>query len=246
MGSDQTFYGLQSKGLNGSNDFLDSIEEMAESYLREIKTVEPVGPYYLGGYCGGGTIALEMAQQLSREGKKVEFVALFETYDFKKIDNISLAQKSLLKLQKIKYHILNLFLLDKRESLLFFKRKFEEARNRREIYYGLFISSLFNKNGHGSSNYLADLWMKNDTAVLAYEAKPFSVKILDFRPLEDYSILSAPELGWEKLTDGKVKQIRLNTYPAGMIYEPFVKELAESLRSEIDCSLKHSKVEQPE
>ena len=54
-----------------------------------MKKVQPKGPYCLGGYCGFGEVALEMAQQLTTKGEKVMFLALFEFYfptDFKPIN----------------------------------------------------------------------------------------------------------------------------------------------------------------
>src|SRR6476620_3098627 len=44
-----------------------SVEEIAECYIREMKKIQPKGPYCLGGYCGFGEVALEMAQQLTAE-----------------------------------------------------------------------------------------------------------------------------------------------------------------------------------
>ena len=39
------------------------------------------GPYLIGGYCFGGRVAFEMAQQLLRQGEKVAFLGLFMSYD---------------------------------------------------------------------------------------------------------------------------------------------------------------------
>src|SRR5262249_37442616 len=64
MPSDIPMYGLQSLGLNGKDEPHTRIEEMAELYVREMRSVQPNGPYYLGGQSAGGIIALEMAQQL--------------------------------------------------------------------------------------------------------------------------------------------------------------------------------------
>ena len=76
LAPDYPLYGLQSRGLDGQTDPLETIEEMAEHYLREIRTVKPTGPYFLGGYCMGGTVAYEMAQRLSRDGEHVGLLAL--------------------------------------------------------------------------------------------------------------------------------------------------------------------------
>ena len=62
MHPDFPFYGLQARGLDGSKQYLKSVEEMAACYLEEIKQFQPEGPYYLGGFCLGGQIAFEIAQ----------------------------------------------------------------------------------------------------------------------------------------------------------------------------------------
>ena len=44
--------------------WLDFFEEMASAYLDEIRSVQPKGPYLIGGFSGGGITAFEMAHQL--------------------------------------------------------------------------------------------------------------------------------------------------------------------------------------
>lgn len=79
MGRSQPFYGLQSIGLDGLTRPESTIEEMARNYSAEIKTVQPHGPYVLGGYSGGGLVAYEMAHQLQAEGEHVALVCLLDT-----------------------------------------------------------------------------------------------------------------------------------------------------------------------
>ena len=79
LDENQPVYGLQSKGLNGTDIPLDKVEDMAAHYISEIN---PSGPYALGGYSFGGVVAYEMARQLVAQGKTVETVALIDTYVF--------------------------------------------------------------------------------------------------------------------------------------------------------------------
>jgi acyl transferase domain-containing protein/thioesterase domain-containing protein len=79
LGDDQPFYGLQPQGLDGITPPLTDIKSMAAHYISEIRTIQPHGPYYLGGGSFGGTVALEMAQQLQRSGETVAFLAMFDT-----------------------------------------------------------------------------------------------------------------------------------------------------------------------
>ena len=80
LGSNQPFYGLQPCGLDGRNQPLERIEDMAAKYIEEIRTVQRAGPYYLGGVCFGGIVALEMAQQLRSKGHEAALVALIDSH----------------------------------------------------------------------------------------------------------------------------------------------------------------------
>lgn len=71
VGVGQPFYGLQPQGLDGNSELHSSVSQMANFYLEQIKEHQPRGPYYLGGYSGGGVIAFEMAKQLVAAGERV-------------------------------------------------------------------------------------------------------------------------------------------------------------------------------
>ncbi len=75
---EQPVYGLQAKGLNGTDKPLDTIEEIAAYYITEIQTIDKEGPYALAGFSLGGKIAYEMARQLDEMGKKVSFLGLLD------------------------------------------------------------------------------------------------------------------------------------------------------------------------
>jgi surfactin family lipopeptide synthetase C len=79
LGPDQPFYGLQARGLDGVLSPFSSIEEMASHYIAEIRSVQSSGPYFLGGASFGGTVAFEIAQQLTKQGEKVAFLVLFDS-----------------------------------------------------------------------------------------------------------------------------------------------------------------------
>ena len=76
---EQPLYGLQAQGLDGSQTPFTKIVDMAAHYIKELQTIQPEGPYFLGGYSFGGLVAFEMAQQLQTQGQKVALLALFDT-----------------------------------------------------------------------------------------------------------------------------------------------------------------------
>ncbi|HEX2055446.1 MAG TPA: amino acid adenylation domain-containing protein [Nitrospiraceae bacterium] len=79
LGEQQPFYGLQAQGLDGKAKPFTRIEDMARHYIAEIRTVQPRGPYRIGGTCTGGLVAYEMAQQLTAEGEQV-VLAIMESW----------------------------------------------------------------------------------------------------------------------------------------------------------------------
>ncbi len=79
LGTNQPVYGIQAVGLDGGKPRHTTIESMAAHYVQEIRSLQPDGPYYLGGYSLGGLIAYEMAQQLHRQGQRVAVLALLDS-----------------------------------------------------------------------------------------------------------------------------------------------------------------------
>ncbi|WP_221452684.1 non-ribosomal peptide synthetase [Mucilaginibacter sp. FT3.2] len=83
MDADQPVYGLQAKGLNGTDEPLDNIVDIAAHYNASIMEQNPTGPYALAGYSFGGIIAFEMAKQFEAMGKEVKMLAMFDTYAYR-------------------------------------------------------------------------------------------------------------------------------------------------------------------
>jgi amino acid adenylation domain-containing protein len=79
MGSDQPFYGLQPRRLDDETMDDETVEDIAASYVEEVKRIQPEGPYFLGGRCFGGIVAFEMAQQLQAEGRDVALLAILDS-----------------------------------------------------------------------------------------------------------------------------------------------------------------------
>jgi thioesterase domain-containing protein len=73
-------YGIQARGLDGKEEPYDRLEDMADYYLEALAETHPNGPYFLIGYSFGGLVALEMAQRLVQQGKRVGLLALIDAY----------------------------------------------------------------------------------------------------------------------------------------------------------------------
>jgi thioesterase domain-containing protein/acyl carrier protein len=77
LGPDQPVYGFEAK-MPEPDQELESIPERAAHFIKEMRLLQPQGPYSLIGFCGGGYVAFEMAQQLSADGQKVAFLGIVE------------------------------------------------------------------------------------------------------------------------------------------------------------------------
>jgi len=78
LGEDQPLYGFMHQSQDGRPAQYTTVEEIATHYLQELCSVQPEGPYFLGGYSFGGLVAFEMAQQLRARGEKITLLALLE------------------------------------------------------------------------------------------------------------------------------------------------------------------------
>jgi aspartate racemase len=79
LGADVPVYGLLGLELDGQHTLNRRIEDRAAYYLSVMRSVQPVGPYFLGGRCMGGLVAFEIAHQLLAQGQAVALLALFDT-----------------------------------------------------------------------------------------------------------------------------------------------------------------------
>ena len=76
---ERPFYALQARGLEEDQTPTAHIAEMASEYIEAMRSVQPTGPYLLGGWSVGGIIAFEMAQQLHAQKQEVALLALFDS-----------------------------------------------------------------------------------------------------------------------------------------------------------------------
>ncbi len=78
LGADQPVHVFKSRGLDGTPEW-PTIREMAQSYVADLKSFQPQGPYVVGGYCFGGNVAYEMARQLKDAGDEVALLVLISS-----------------------------------------------------------------------------------------------------------------------------------------------------------------------
>ena len=236
---DYPFYGLQAQGLDGSKSYLKSIEEMATYYLKEIRDLQPNGPYFLGGFCMGGQVALEMAQVLRKGGEQVALLTLIDTYNFNGVFyRPSFREKLVNTREKIAFHSLNLLRLGLKEQVGYLNAKLKNAAHRELERLHVWGSNLFNiklsHNGNGAGGGDKSLELINEDLHFAYIAKPYPEKMTIFKPRRNYSFVRDPQMGWGQIGVGGIEIIELPADPGGIFIEPYVQTLAQKLKEQID------------
>jgi amino acid adenylation domain-containing protein len=72
-------WGIRSKTLEGFEPRNTSVEQLAESYLKDIRSMQAIGPYNIAGWSYGGLIALEITKQLEKAGEQVDLLLIIDS-----------------------------------------------------------------------------------------------------------------------------------------------------------------------
>jgi non-ribosomal peptide synthetase component F/thioesterase domain-containing protein len=77
LGPNYPFYGLRELDTDAEDM---TVEQRAAAYLDAMRSIQPKGPYYIGGWCAAGPLAVETARQITASGEKVGFLVLFDSW----------------------------------------------------------------------------------------------------------------------------------------------------------------------
>ncbi|MCA9126960.1 MAG: amino acid adenylation domain-containing protein [Planctomycetales bacterium] len=79
LAPDHVLLGIKSRGLHGTEDLPADMVSMAADYVDAIRSIQPRGPYILGGWSLGGLVAYEVCHQLRAMGEPLEKLVLLDT-----------------------------------------------------------------------------------------------------------------------------------------------------------------------
>jgi thioesterase domain-containing protein len=78
--NDVPVYGIEARSMHEDPPIYRSLVDMARDYLQLVMAVQPVGPYRLAGWSGGGLVAYEVAHLLLQRGETVDYLGMIDTY----------------------------------------------------------------------------------------------------------------------------------------------------------------------
>lgn len=224
LSPEQPFYGFQAQGLDGKHPVHDNFQDIAAHYIKEMREFQPEGPYFFGGYCGGGKIAFEMAQQLQAQGEQVGLLALFNSYNLPpsppaKTFSVELLSKIKFLVKDFECHRRNLALLKPKDKLTFISERLKWGKRR------------FQTKIQANSEMLplASVHQLHDRIMTDYTPQLYPGKISIFQTRELNASDQNTHIGWEKVALGGVEVYEIPAYFRGILIEPFVQNLAQKL-----------------
>lgn len=224
LGDERPVFGLQAVGLDGLYPPHTSAAEMAGHYAAAVQSVQPHGPYLLGGWSLGGNLAFELAQQLLDRGESIGLLAL--------IDSGTLQPKREATEADFLPIILDMFpdeqmTLDRlrqmtpKEHLDYFRGRAAAA--------GVALPEL----GGDAIGRVFDVFKANLKALWEHRPREYPGKITlfvgDEQP-EGFDITADPAMGWGDWARDGVEVYRIPGRHLDLIRRPHVELLAEQLR----------------
>jgi amino acid adenylation domain-containing protein len=244
LGPDQPFYGLQAPGLGGKIAPFRRYRDMAGHYIAEIRTVQPRGPYFLGGFCMGGGIALEMAQQLKRQGDDVGLLVMVETrnreaYPRCRSDTTPWQRQVYRAIGRVDREMSNLAEVTPGERLAYAAGRIKRLMSRVQAEAEGITRPLLIRLGRPAElsqiGVLRNLERVHREAARCYSPQPFSGAVVIFRARKQpLGIYPDPMLGWGELLEGERLVAEIPGHASGMLSEPRVRIVAEHLRACLD------------
>jgi aspartate racemase len=239
LDKDQPVFALQARGLDGNIPKNESLEQIASAYLKEIRTLQSEGPYFLGGFCFGGLVALEAAQQLQAAGQKVALVVMIQTTH----PGAPAFAPGSSSAERWWHRAAKRIDLE-RDNLL--QRGFgyfgDRLRRTRDVMQARTQIAFDKKtsNGNGSKTrasmaYILELLgMEHDRAFMNYVPRPYHGDVLLFRASKQLpGLIADRSLGWKPVIKGQLEIRELPGHQQNILVEPRVMKLAEELQARL-------------
>lgn len=230
LGSQRPVYGIQSSALEHGLPKAKTVEEMATEYVSEIRKLQPHGPYHLSGYCLGGTIAYEVARQLRAQGQEIGVLALLDTHANWAQESV---RESLIRAyQRVAFHLKNAWMSGRSGIYGFVAEKFREGSRRLGRRWEVLSSHIGYRLGWRKTEPVFLLEGLYDRASEEYIPKSLDAHLILFKPKQSYAGKVDLFFGWQNYVQD-ITLIELPVYPAGMLIEPFVGELASHIERQL-------------
>jgi thioesterase domain-containing protein len=240
--SDQPVYAFQARGLDGNIIEDATLQEMAAAYVAELSSFQPEGPYFLGGFCLGGLLALEVAEQLTAAGQRVALVIMVQSihpeamgfkpntpalrrwwYQMRKRADLELENLSNGRKGYLAERIMHLWDVVRVRTSIAYKNL-----TGKNLYMSPELSKLF---------FFEALGVEHKKAMDEYRPAPYGGDVLVFRASKQLAGLIADEnLGWNDTVQGNLEICEVPGHQQNLLLEPNVSHLAKELSTRLKAA----------
>jgi len=244
LGAGQPVYALQSRGLDGTPICEPTVEEMASFYIEEIRSVQPRGPYCLGGFCFGGLLALEAAQRLRAAGESVALLVLINAAGpgYPKLKPEVTRTRRLLYAIGYRFQLECAYMKGKswRGKSLHLGGRCLRAWDLALATAQTRLDALLARCNrrlpkHTMIYHLEQLAAAYDRAWMQYNPQPYDGRVLFFRARRQrFGICDDPLLGWNGLLTGELGQHDVPGFRQTMLDEACVETMADIVKKNLD------------
>jgi amino acid adenylation domain-containing protein len=219
------------------------IEAIASVIVEELLSVQPESPYLLGGNCFEGIVAMEVAQQLQKQGKQVELLGIINKPGPSAI--YSFFRKLDLYYCALRFHLLALMelpLINKLEYISQRLFRYRSSQSPNKTHDKQDLNSIQNEY----DRILPQTWESINQAIKSYVPQEYSGKVILTAPTKselssdkkdlfwtDLSWLY-PYYGWERILNGKVKLRKIQCAHPDIGMKQNAEKIGEILWNESD------------
>lgn len=232
----QPLYGLQAPPFDA--DSPPRLEDLASTYIAEVRAVQPNGPYLVGGWCLGGDIAFDMARQLTEEGEEVALVVMVDN-PRPEVLSESPAERMRMRAELEWVNLIEQPIAGVPDYLggrvgrvaerfaVGLERRFTSTDG--ELPMGINHSRSYNRS---------EAVVSRERAYELYSPRPYAGRVALFRAeVESKERRQVFGLGWEPFVTGRLDEYILPGPRIGMLSEPRVAESARIIEDVIESAL---------
>jgi amino acid adenylation domain-containing protein len=186
----------------------DEMRQLSREYIAAMRSVQPEGPYCLGGLCDGTHISERMILDLEAQGEEVALFAIFDTW--------VLQHSQVWWLWKLDYY----------------QRRLKELLSNKSLGQKL---QVFKRAAGKKASQLAGVAPTRRDWRQAYWPENFTVPhfrapvLLFKRPKQQFYYINDPQMGWGKRSSGGVEIHEIEFHHLKILREPHVGVFGETI-----------------
>ena len=244
LGPNFPFYGLRE--LDTDTEDM-TVKQRAAAYLDAMHSIQPQGPYYIGGWCAAGPLAVETAKQITASGEKVGFLVLFDSWRPGYAAELAREQAGTAEMtlrarlsRKFRFHRNRWRSLSTMQRVRYVAaaigKKFASVRDRLYLKNWAMAEWLCRRFGLTLPHFMHNVSLTTLNSLKEYrEVEPYSGSLTLIRAKEAPYIPGAKDhCGWDAIVKGDINVLWAPGDHESMFLDPHLETVGELLRQSLE------------